>query len=106
MAGGAGEGISSRVIFAACWAGMSKKALAKIATPRVESRPTQYVSCSGILLEKSDILNTKFDLFFSHILHAVIISAFYIHESPVYKRFAEGITENLTAQSIYTCSKP
>jgi type I restriction enzyme, R subunit len=31
---GAAEGISGRVIIAACWAGMPKKAFAKIATPR------------------------------------------------------------------------
>ena len=31
---GAAAGISGRVIFAACWAGMPIKAFAKIATPR------------------------------------------------------------------------
>lgn len=34
------------------------------------------------------------------ILLAVIISAFYIPESPVHKGLVEGITENLTARSI------
>jgi len=31
------EGISGRVIFAACWAGMPIKAFAKIAAPRFDS---------------------------------------------------------------------
>ncbi|MDI1230366.1 MAG: hypothetical protein PSU93_04355, partial [Methylobacter sp.] len=31
---GAAAGMSGRVIFAACWAGMPIKAVAKIATPR------------------------------------------------------------------------
>ncbi len=36
-----------------------------------------------------------------YILHAAIISAFYIPENPVYKSFVDmGITENLTARSI------
>jgi len=40
---GAAEGISGRVVFAACWAGMPIKAFAKIATPRFIRRQRQFL---------------------------------------------------------------
>jgi len=43
---GAAAGISGRVIFAACWAGMPIKAFAKIATPRYD-RLGKYQNFAG-----------------------------------------------------------
>ena len=45
---GAAEGISGRVIFAACWAGMPKKAFAKIATPRLHDSQVSSVFLTGL----------------------------------------------------------
>jgi hypothetical protein len=45
--------ISGRVIFAACWAGMPKKAFAKIATPRKDFQGYWYQSVETALHRES-----------------------------------------------------